>query len=79
MAERNNSVEIEIITIEGQRDSVLAIVQTADYGMTDFIDNGDNQFTITGKIPIANLTKLNLLANPNRFNLTGKSRTLMPC
>jgi len=55
----NDSVMIEVIAIEGQYQTLLALLQTPDYGLTDIISNGQNTLLITGKYPIANLLKLN--------------------
>ncbi|MCW3093283.1 MAG: subtilase family protease [Ferruginibacter sp.] len=52
------SVLIEIIATVGQYQTLLQKLQNV-YGMTDFVDNGPNTLIITGKIPIANLCKLN--------------------
>lgn len=57
----SDSVFIEVIVNNGMFDSTLALLQTPPYGMTDTIDNGQNEFIITGKFPIANLTKLDSL------------------
>ena len=54
-------VLIEVIANTGQYNTLLALLQTPNYGMHNFIDNGDSTFIITGMFPIANLPKLNLL------------------
>ncbi|HNP54111.1 MAG TPA: hypothetical protein PKK69_05825, partial [Ferruginibacter sp.] len=56
-------VLIEVICNVGQYDATLALLQTPEYGMHNFIDNGDSTLIITGMFPIANLTKLNVLTN----------------
>lgn len=54
-------VLIEVIVNVDKYDSVLALLQTAPYGLNNIIDNGDTTLIITGFFPIANLPKLNLL------------------
>ena len=57
----NDSVYIEVITLEGFTQNVMdLIVQSPDYGMTDFIPNGLNPLIITGKYPINKLNNLNI-------------------
>ncbi|MCE2845971.1 MAG: S8 family serine peptidase, partial [Sphingobacteriales bacterium] len=58
---QQDSVYIEVIVNAGQFDSTLTLLQTSAYGLTDTISNGDNEFIITGKFPIENLTKLDSL------------------
>ena len=57
----HDSVMIEVIALQGQYTSLLALLQTAPYGMTNLINNGPNTLIISGKYPIANLLKLNSL------------------
>ncbi|MBL0095099.1 MAG: hypothetical protein IPP46_00455 [Bacteroidetes bacterium] len=57
----STKVLIEVIANIGYYDSLFALLQTPPYGMSDFIDNGDTTFIITGLIPIMNLTKLDSL------------------
>jgi len=54
-----SQVLIEVIADAAQYNSLLALLQTPEYGLNNIIDNGDTTLTITGFIPIANLTKLN--------------------
>ncbi|HET9430717.1 MAG TPA: hypothetical protein VFO70_06050, partial [Chitinophagaceae bacterium] len=58
---QSDSVFIDVIALVGKYDSLLALLQSAEYGMTDFIDNGPNTLIISGKFKIANLLKLNFL------------------
>ncbi|MFM9008955.1 MAG: LamG-like jellyroll fold domain-containing protein, partial [Bacteroidota bacterium] len=58
---QQDSVYIEVIVDAGQFDTTLALLQTAPYGLTDTISNGENEFIITGKFPIENLLKLDSL------------------
>ncbi|HEY1871882.1 MAG TPA: hypothetical protein VGG71_12540, partial [Chitinophagaceae bacterium] len=55
------SVWIDIIVVKGQYATLLSLLQSPTYGMTNFIPNG-GQDIITGLIPIANLDKLNALS-----------------
>ena len=64
---QNDSVYVEVIAMEDQYNNVLRILQTPEYGMTDFIPNGQSKFIITGKMPIANLLKLNDLEEMVNF------------
>lgn len=57
----NDSVLIEVIALEGQVETLLSLLQTPDYGLTEIVDNGENALIITGKYPIANLKKLDSL------------------
>ena len=43
----STQVLIEVITEFGKHDSALALLQTPNYGMNSFIDNGDTTFIIT--------------------------------
>ena len=54
----SDSVYIEVIANSGQYSTLLALLLTPAYGMTDTIDNGINPFIITGKYPIDHLKKL---------------------
>ena len=56
-----DSVMIDVIVNEGYYNYILNLLQTNDYGLTDIISNGANNLIITGKYPIVNLPKLNLL------------------
>ncbi len=60
---KSDSVMIEVIALQGHYDSLLNLLPTANYGMSDFVTNGNNTLIITGKYPIVNLQKLNLLPN----------------
>ena len=55
------SVLIEVIANVGYHDSLLTLLLSPAYGMTDTISNGDTTQIITGTFPVANLTKLNSL------------------
>ena len=57
----NDSVWIEVISIEGQYNTLLSLLQTETYGLTYLISNGPNSLIITGKYPIAHLLKLDSL------------------
>ncbi|MEO6638961.1 MAG: hypothetical protein ABIN25_11840 [Ginsengibacter sp.] len=59
----NDSVYIECISLQGMTNQLLSLLLTPQYGLTDTISNGPNSLIITGKYPIANLLKLNLLTN----------------
>jgi hypothetical protein len=56
-----DSVMIEVISNVGKYDSLLTLLQTSNYGLTDTITNGPNSLLITGKYPIRNLRKLDSL------------------
>ena len=64
---QSDSVMVEVIAIEGQYQNILALLQTPNYGMTDLVDNGPNTLIITGKMPIANLLKLDSLPQFIRY------------
>lgn len=57
----NDSVYIEVISLAGMYQTLLALLQTPAYGMTDLIDNGPSTLIISGKYPIVNLLKLDSL------------------
>ena len=59
----NDSVYIEVIAKAGEYNALLALLQSAGYGMTNIISNGANTLIITGKFPIANLLRLDSLPN----------------
>ncbi|MBC7829571.1 MAG: S8 family serine peptidase, partial [Chitinophagaceae bacterium] len=69
----SDSVMIEVIAKQGQYQTLLALLQTAAYGMTDLVNNGPNSLIITGKYPIAGLRKLDGLPN-----LISYCRPLLP-
>jgi hypothetical protein len=71
----DQSVIIEVIANVGQYDNLLLRLKQ-DYAMTDFIDNGPNTLIISGKIPIANLCKLN--ADSTMRSLINYCRPLFP-
>ena len=50
-----------MIALAGQYPTLLSLLQTTPYGMTDLIDNGPNTLIISGKYPIAHLLKLDSL------------------
>ena len=52
---------IEVVVNVGYYDSVLTLIQTPAYGMTDIFANGDITLIITGFYPISNLLLLNNL------------------
>jgi Subtilase family/Secretion system C-terminal sorting domain/MBG domain (YGX type) len=56
-----DSVMIDVIVNDGYYTSILNLLQTAPYGLTNIISNGTSNFIITGKFPIINLPKLNFL------------------
>ncbi len=56
-------IMIDIIVLAGNYNTVLNLLQTAPYGLKDIITNGASSFIITGKFPIINLPKLNMLGN----------------
>lgn len=56
-------VTIDIIVKAGYYDSVLHLLQTPAYGLTNIITNGASPFFITGQFPIVNLPLLNLLGD----------------
>ncbi|HLX93537.1 MAG TPA: MBG domain-containing protein, partial [Puia sp.] len=58
-----DSVWIDVIALNGQYQNVLTLLQGPNYGLTNIISNGPNSLIITGKYPIANLSKLNQLTN----------------
>ena len=64
---QNDSVYVEVIVMAGQYNTVLNMLQSPEFGMTDFITNGQSQLIITGKFPIANLLKLNELSDLVNF------------
>jgi hypothetical protein len=62
----NGMVRIDIIVQVNDYQTVLDLLQTADYGLVNIVTNGVNgaqgsKLIITGDYPIANLLKLNLL------------------
>ncbi|HET7118358.1 MAG TPA: hypothetical protein VFI29_17815, partial [Hanamia sp.] len=60
---KHDSVMIEVISLQGQYQTLLSLLQTAPYGMTDLINNGPNTLIISGKYPINNLLKLDSLGD----------------
>ena len=54
---QSDSVFIEVIARTGQYSTLLALLKTVPYGITDLIDNGPNTLIISGKFPIINLKK----------------------
>lgn len=54
-------VLIEVISNVGQYETLLALLQTPEYGLNNLIDNGDSTLIITGFYPIENLKKLDSL------------------
>ncbi len=56
-------ITIDIIVLAGNYNTVLNLLQTAPYGLKEIITNGASSFIITGKFPIVNLPKLNMLGN----------------
>ncbi len=59
----NNSIFIDVITKEGQYNSVLTQITGPGYGMTNVFSNGSSNYIITGLFPISNLRLLNNLPN----------------
>ncbi|MDX5404040.1 MAG: hypothetical protein LPK28_00925, partial [Bacteroidota bacterium] len=55
---RNDSVWIEVISLDGQTANLKALLQTTPYGLTNIIENPSYPLIITGLYPIANLQKL---------------------
>ena len=60
---RNDSVMIEVIALQGQYQTLLTLLQTPAYGMTNLINNGPNTLIISGEYPINHLTELNSLTS----------------
>jgi len=56
-----NTVMIEVIARQGQKQNLWDVLKTAPYGLTDTIPNGTNSLILTGKYPILNLKKLDSL------------------
>ena len=56
-------VTIDVIADAGYYNTVLSLLQTAPYGLKDIITNGASNFIISGRFPIINLPKLNLLGD----------------
>ena len=56
----NDKVLIDVVVYQGNRATVQSLLQTADYGMTGFLNNGPDSLKITGFYPIANLNKFDL-------------------
>ena len=56
-----STVQIEVISRQGQFQTLLNLLQTPAYGITNLINNGPNSLIITGTYPIANLKKLDSL------------------
>lgn len=52
-------VLIDVIAADGQRDNLLALLQTPTYGLTTLYPNGEDSLTLTGFYPVS---KLSLLA-----------------
>ena len=52
---------IEVIAKIGQVAQLTTLLQSSVYGMTNLINNGPNSLVVSGKFPIANLPKLDLL------------------
>ncbi|HEY2349756.1 MAG TPA: S8 family serine peptidase, partial [Puia sp.] len=57
------TVQIEVIARAGQYQTLLALLQTSPYGLTNLVNNGPNTLIITGTYPIVNLKKLDSLPN----------------
>ena len=57
----DDSVYIEVISLAGQYNTLLAMLQTTAYGITDLIDNGNPTLFISGKYPVDHLKKLDSL------------------
>ncbi len=60
---QSDSVFIEVISIQGQYATLLALLQTPPYGLTKILNNGPNSLIISGLFPIRNLVKLDSLPN----------------
>ncbi|MFM7217965.1 MAG: hypothetical protein ACKO1U_08110, partial [Bacteroidota bacterium] len=60
-----NKVRIEVIANENKYDTLLYLLQNPYYGMTDLINNGDNNLVITGTFPIRNLPRLEAISGIN--------------
>ncbi len=58
---QSDSVYIEVISIQGQYNTLLALLQTPAYGLTRILNNGPNSLIISGLFPIKNLPKLDSL------------------
>ncbi|MDQ6888913.1 MAG: hypothetical protein M3Z56_01340, partial [Bacteroidota bacterium] len=59
----HDSVYIEVIALQGKVAQLLSLLQSPGYGLTNIINNGPKSLIISGKFPIANLLKLDLLTN----------------
>ncbi|MBK7854999.1 MAG: hypothetical protein IPJ79_08920 [Bacteroidetes bacterium] len=57
----DDSVYIEVISLAGQYNTLLAMLQSPAYGLTDLIDNGNPTLFISGLYPVSNLKKLDSL------------------
>ena len=57
----HDSVMIEVIAKIGQVAQLTTLLLGPGYGLTNLINNGPNSLIISGKFPIANLPKLDLL------------------
>ncbi|POY35312.1 hypothetical protein C3K47_16135 [Solitalea longa] len=69
----SDSVWVEVIVNEGRFQETLALLTSAEFGLTNIINNGNSQFIISGKLPIKNLEKLN-----ERDDLINYCRPLFP-
>ena len=61
------TVQIEVISRQGQYQNLLSLLQTPAYGITNLVDNGPNSLIITGTYPIVNLKKLDSLPVADRL------------
>ncbi|MEJ7586606.1 MAG: hypothetical protein WKI04_03480 [Ferruginibacter sp.] len=58
---RNDSILVDIISVEGRYDDALALLTSAEYGLTNIVSNGASDFIITGLLQISKLPLLNSL------------------
>lgn len=70
---KSDSVFVEIIALDGQFQTLLNLLRTTPYGLTNEIDNGPNSLIISGLFPIVNLPKLDSLPS-----LVNYARPLFP-
>ncbi|HUZ57899.1 MAG TPA: hypothetical protein VMU83_03885, partial [Hanamia sp.] len=60
---KHDSVIIDVIALQGQYQTLLSLLQTPAYGMTNLINNGPNTLIISGEYPINHLLGLDSLTS----------------
>ncbi len=60
---QNDSIYIDVITLENQYANTLALLTSPAYGLTRILSNGSSNYIITGLFPISKLPTLNALTN----------------